>query len=85
MKSRYYVGLKDGKREVFISIVAPTEKTHGYVYTAVIGPFQTRRGAQFMAAYGANNPHLQTVAEAEKHAKRAAINGLAYAYDARNA
>lgn len=39
------------------------------IYMYSIGPFRTRRGADFMAAYGANNPHCQCVADAERLAK----------------
>jgi hypothetical protein len=65
-----YVGLKDGKRSVFKSETAPTESSHGHLYNAVIGPFRTNRGAVFMAEHGHNNPHLQTVADAERIARR---------------
>lgn len=70
MKPRYYVGMNKGwKFEVFKSLVVPTAETHGAIYSGVIGPFQTKRGAEFMATYGQNNPHCQTVAEAERLAK----------------
>ena len=64
--TRPYVGLKDGRREVFRSITVPTEASHGHLYGAVIGPFRTVRAARFMAQHGANNPHVQTVADAER-------------------
>jgi len=64
-----YVGLANGKREVFKSDNAPTYATHGAKYQAVIGEFKTMRGAKFMRDYGANNPHIQTVNDAEKLAK----------------
>jgi len=70
---RYYVGLKDGgKRETFRSAETPTEGSHGRLYLAVIGPFKTRRGAEFMAEYGGGNPHLQCVDDAERIARRRA-------------
>lgn len=61
-----YVGCKAGKREVFKAESEPTEDSHGHLYNAVIGPFRTMRGAKFMAECGYNNPHLQTVADAER-------------------
>ena len=74
MTQKYYVGYKAGKMTVFRSATNPTEKTHGHLYNAVTGPFRTQRGALFMAEHGYNNPHLQTVADAEriaaKYAKR---------------
>ena len=68
-RSKAYVGLKDGVRRVFRSDTTPTEDVHGREYTAIIGPFRTVRGARFMALYGANWPHCQTVDDAERHAK----------------
>ena len=66
MKTKIYVGLKaDGSgREVFRSPSTPTQESHPY--SAVIGPFRTKRGSEFMAKYGAGNPHCQTVQDAEK-------------------
>lgn len=69
MKPRYYVGISDAKRRVFRSASVPERETHGSIYSAVIGPFRTKRAAKIMAEYGANNPHLQTVADAERIAR----------------
>lgn len=73
MRTRAYVGLRaDGKgREVFRSASVPKAEPHpdthlGPIYSAVIGPFRTRRGAEFMAKFGAGNPHCQSVADAER-------------------
>ena len=67
-----YVGIRidTGKRERFTYTGTPVRETHGHLYAAVIGPFQTVRGARFMAEHGRNNPHLQTVADAERIAKQ---------------
>lgn len=67
---RPYVGIRldNGKREVFWSPRIPTERTHGDRYAAAIGPFETMRGARYMAAYGYNNPHLPDVRAAEYYA-----------------
>jgi hypothetical protein len=69
-KTKPYVGIKkDATREVFQASDGPTEELYGHRYSAVIGPFQTQRGAKFMAEHGRNNPHLQTVADAERVAR----------------
>ena len=67
---RYYVGLGGDEpgRRVFCSKETPTADTF-VEYGAVIGPFRTKRGAQFMAKHGYNNPHCRTVADAERLAK----------------
>ena len=68
---KYYCGLKTiGGREIFRCADTPTREIHGASYLAVIGPFRTKRGAQFMADYGRNNPHLQTVEDAERISKK---------------
>lgn len=78
IKVKLYVGLRDsarakleGKplRDVFRAIDAPTWETHGKHYNATIGPFRTRRGAEFMRDHGAGNPHCRCVSEAETLAK----------------
>ena len=67
----YYMGYRvdTGKREVFHAQWTPTQELWGDTYAAVVGPFRTKRGATFMAEHGAGNPHLQTVADAERIAK----------------
>lgn len=60
----------DGKREVFKANYEPTHDSHGHIYEAVMGPFRTMRAALITRDYGKGNPHLQTVADAEKVAKR---------------
>lgn len=67
MRTKPYVGIKNlGTREVFHATETPTEKTYGAKYNAVIGPFRTIRGAEFMRDYGMSNPHVQCVADAER-------------------
>ena len=68
-KNRWYVGLMHGKRETFLCPFDPTRETHGKLYAAVIGPFNTRKGAEFMRDYGAGNPHCRCVSEAESLAR----------------
>jgi len=73
MKSRmkWYVGaFQSGKRDIFQERQTPTFSSHGSVFMYVIGPFSTKKGAVIMAAYGRNNPHLQTVYDAEEMARR---------------
>lgn len=67
---RFYVGCKTGEWEVFESDIEPTTKTHGHLYNACIGPFPTKRGAEFMSKHGKGNPHCQTVAQAERLGKK---------------
>lgn len=70
-RMRLYVGCVGADREVFRSPVTPTRESHGAKYLAVIGPFRTRRAADFMASPGGrNNPHCQSVADAERIASR---------------
>lgn len=64
-----YVGYRDGHYIYFRSEVKPTHTTHGNLYNYVIGPFKTKRGAKFMVDYGRNNPHCQTVDDAERLGK----------------
>jgi len=70
MRRTYYVGIRpEGTRHVFyMAVVQPTQELCPQ-YSSVIGPFRTKRGAQFMATYGANNPHVQCVRDAERIAK----------------
>jgi hypothetical protein len=67
--SRWYVGHKDGRLEIFQSTAIPTFTSHGFVYAAVVGPFRTKRAALYMAQHGRNNPHLLSVGDAERIAK----------------
>lgn len=69
MKRQYYIGHKNGDRHLFYSDSPVTKESHGSLYTAVVGPFITKRGALFMLEHGVNNPHCQSVADAEKLAK----------------
>lgn len=68
-RKKYYVGKKGLKMTVFLSAETPTPGSHG-PYAAVIGPFRTKKGADFMAAHGLNNPHLQSVSDAERIANK---------------
>ena len=64
-----YVGLNIGRRVMFLSASEPTEATHGHLFHAVVGPFDTVEGARFMERYGGGNPHCRCVDEAERLAK----------------
>jgi hypothetical protein len=73
-EKKIFVGkLPGGDCVVFRSTNTPTETTHRR-FRYVIGPFRTVRGANFMASPAArNNPHVQTVADAERIAKKLSI------------
>lgn len=67
------VGLRD-RREVFRSRSVPTWNERGEApgwALYVIGPFRTVRGAS-LCVRGDHSPHLQTVGEFEREAKRRA-------------
>jgi len=69
--TKQYVGIRpDGEYERFQSDGTPVRETHGDAYLAVIGPFRTVRGAEFMRKYGKGNPHLQHVNDAERFARK---------------
>jgi hypothetical protein len=72
MAGKLYVGVTPGKREIFRSNVTPTTETHGDRFNMAIGPFRTRRGAEWMAdpVKGMANPHCRNVADAERLAKK---------------
>lgn len=68
---KFYVGIKpNAVYETFKSQDEPTQESHGKQYNAVIGPFRTKRGADFMAKHGKGNPHIQHVNDAERIAKQ---------------
>jgi hypothetical protein len=68
-RSRIWLGLREGKRTVFRSVETPSWDSHGRLYSAVIGPFRTKRGAEFMRDHGDANPHCRTVNDAEHLAR----------------
>ncbi len=70
---RIYVGMKVGNWAVFRSAAVPTEESHGEVFNAVMGPFRTLRAARFTVKHGKGNPHIQTVADAERIARKYAV------------
>lgn len=78
MTDNIYVGIAaDLGRTVFTFETEPTHDTHGAQYVAVIGPFRSRFAAQLCADYGQGNPHMQTVADVERLAKRALARAAA--------
>ncbi len=68
MRKRIYLGCKHGEREIFLSEKTPTQESHPQFFAA-IGPFRTRRAAEFMKQTGLN-PHCQCVADAERISKQ---------------
>ncbi len=64
---RQYVGYASGVGFIrFSTRNYPTRKSHGSRYTYVIGPFKTKRAAEWVVKYGMNNPHFQCVGDAER-------------------
>jgi hypothetical protein len=47
----------------------PTEANCGDLFLFAIGPFKTKRAAEWAAKYGKGNPHFQHVNDAERLAK----------------
>lgn len=69
MKRKWYVGQRDNTRFTFRISTTPTQVTHGDRFNAVMGPFRTKRAALW-AVSQFNNPHFQTVADAERISKQ---------------
>ena len=66
MAKRIYVGCTAFTSwEIFRSETTPTFDDNPNDYAAVIGPFRTLAGAEFMCDYGKGNPHCSTVSDAE--------------------
>lgn len=76
-RTRLYVGLAVGRREVFRAASEPTWSSHGRRFNAAVGPFRTLGGAKVMVAYGNANPHCRCVGEAERLAARRTREELA--------
>jgi len=73
----YYLGRRpQGDWIPFASLVNPTKETHGHLYTCAQGPFRTRLAARWYNLYGWGNPHVRTVADAERLAREAARENL---------
>jgi hypothetical protein len=68
-RARWYVGLGAGSLRVpFQATATPTAEAFPQ-YGAVVGPFRTKRGADYLARYGFLNPHVRCVADAERLAR----------------
>jgi len=78
-KGPWYVGYKGGDMVMFRLDrgIEPTAMTTPQ-YAAVIGPFRSARGAAAMAFLGRGNPHMLTVADAERIGKEIGLH-----YDAK--
>lgn len=70
-RRQIWVGVMGLKRKKFYYDGTPTQESHGKWYRAVIGPFKTDKGADLMVSSGGNNPHIQSVDDAERLAKQA--------------
>ena len=66
----FYLG-KRGEDDLILlhTTAIPTKQTHGHLYKAVIGPFQSKVGAGYFARYGKNNRDIHTAADAERLAR----------------
>lgn len=67
---KFYVGRWSGANGFrgcnwFASETPPTAEVYGKLYSAIIGPFKTKRGAIYMQ----NNPSTPDVETAERYAK----------------
>ena len=67
--SKLWVGYDGTGYRVFRNDVKPSESSHGQWFTHCVGPFRTVRGACFFARCSIGNPHIRTVADAERIAK----------------
>ena len=69
---KYYIGIErlTGDYVGFGATEEPTAEEYGPLYTAVIGPFVTRRAQLWAVKYGKNNPHFQHVNDAERLSKQ---------------
>jgi hypothetical protein len=67
----WYVGHQHitGILIAFTSFETPEPDTHGHRFGAVIGPFKTKRAANWAAKFGKGNPHFQTVDDAKRLSK----------------
>jgi hypothetical protein len=73
----YYLGKRpQGDWVLFASPVTPTKEAHGRIYSCTQGPFRTRLAARWFNRYGRGNPHIHTVADAERLAREAARENL---------
>lgn len=68
-RKRIWMGYAGSNYELFRSAETPTSESHPQ-YSGVTGPFSTLRGAKFMLHFGHNNPHCQSVSDAERIAKQ---------------
>jgi hypothetical protein len=73
----YYLGKRlQGDWVLFSSPCTPAQETHGHLFTRAQGPFRTRLAARWFNRYGWGNPHVHTVADAERLAREAARDNL---------
>ena len=68
--NKWYLGINGQARKVFKAAMTPTQESHGEQFNTVVGPFRTKRGAMFTAAFGHNNPHIRTTADAERISRK---------------
>lgn len=80
---RLWVGIKGNTRTVFRFAGEPTGEACPQ-FACAVGPFRTRRGADYLARHGGNgNPQIQCVRDAERLAAiHAGQSALCSAYSA---
>lgn len=84
MKTKPYVGKRRSNGALVPFRTTPPPEDHqvyGVMFSMVTGPFKTMRGARYFAKHSTNNPHCQSVKEAETLAldeelERAVIEAL---------
>lgn len=79
-KMKWYIGLHRARIGVAYhafqtSISEPTQSDFP-IYMAIIGPFWTKRACLWAEKYGYNNPHFQTVDDAERISKEESLGHL---------
>jgi hypothetical protein len=71
-RRRWYVGVPARSREGFVAFqcaYVPSQKKQGRIYSYVIGPFRSKRGALWAERFGFGNPAFYGVAAAERISK----------------
>lgn len=75
-RPKFYIGWNGRAYDILKLAVEPSHATHGTKYSHFVGPFATRRGAEFMARpEQRNNPHVQTSDDADRIARDLARRG----------
>jgi len=70
-RKKWYIGMvyETLKYHAFNSLPYPSRETMGNEYLYVVGPFKTKRAAKWAEKYAYDNPHFNTVEDAERISK----------------